>query len=181
MAALSLFLIAVGVAESFELDHCCSMWSSLSLDRTMNLAAAFKSEIARVARKESRGETQSLKKASSQHRTDIAALKRRMVELERLVAKLSKHQAKAMPPRELAEKPTSALRFSATGLAAQRKRLGLSEKEVASILGVSDQSIRKWESGQSHPRASQLPGIASLRRMGKREAAATLAEISNSA
>ncbi|ABE46893.1 helix-turn-helix domain-containing protein [Polaromonas sp. JS666] len=147
----------------------------------MNLAAAFKSEIARVARKESRGETQSLKKASSQYRTDIAALKRRVVELERLVARLSKHQVKAIPPRELAEKPTSALRFSATGLAAQRKRLGLSEKEVASILGVSDQSIRKWESGQSHPRASQLPGIASLRRMGKREAAATLAEISNSA
>lgn len=145
----------------------------------MNLAAAFKSEIARVARKESRGETQSLKKASSQYRTDIAALKRRVVELERLVARLGKHQAKAMPPRELAEKPASALRFSATGLAAQRKRLGLSEKEVATLLGVSDQSIRKWENGQSHPRASQLPGIARLRKMGKREAAAKLAEISN--
>lgn len=146
----------------------------------MNLAAAFKSEIARVARKESRVETQSLKKASSQYRTDIAALKRRLVELERLVAGLSKRQGKANPPRELAEIPTSAIRFSATGLAAQRKRLGLSEKEVASILGVSDQSIRKWENGQAQPRASQLPGIASLRRMGKREAAATLTEISNS-
>jgi DNA-binding transcriptional regulator YiaG len=145
----------------------------------MNLAAAFKSEIARVARKESRGETQSLKKASSQYRTDIAALKRRVVELERLVARLSKHLVKAIPHRALDEKPTSSIRFSATGLAAQRKRLGLSERDVASLLGVSDQSVRKWESGQAHPRAAQLPGIASLRTMGKREAAAKLAEISN--
>ncbi|UUZ66328.1 helix-turn-helix domain-containing protein (plasmid) [Polaromonas sp. P1-6] len=104
-----------------------------------------------------------------------------MLELERLVGRLTKHQVKAIPPRDLDEKPTTSLRFSATGLAAQRKRLGLSEREIASILGVSDQSVRKWESGQAHPRAAQLPGIASLRTMGKREAAAKLAEISNSA
>ena len=147
----------------------------------MNLATAFKNEIARVARKESRGETQPLKKASSQYRSDIAALKRRVVELERLVARLTKHQVKAIPQSDLAEKPTSSLRFSASGLGAQQERLGLSDREVASLIGVSDQSIRKWKNGLARPRAAQLPGIASLRTMGKREAASKLAEISNSA
>jgi hypothetical protein len=36
------------------------------------------SEIARIAKKEARLETQQLKKVSAQHRSDIAALKRNM-------------------------------------------------------------------------------------------------------
>ena len=41
-----------------------------------SFANQLKSEIARIAKKEARGETQQLKKASAQHRSDIAALKR---------------------------------------------------------------------------------------------------------
>jgi len=71
----------------------------------------------------------------------------------------------------------SGLRFSAKGLAAQRKRLGLSAAAVAALLGVSGQSIYKWEEGKTRPRASQLPAIAALRKMGKREANARLAAL----
>ncbi len=49
-----------------------------------------KSEIARIAKKEIRTETQQLKKASAQYRSDIAALKRHIVALEATVKKLSK-------------------------------------------------------------------------------------------
>lgn len=45
-----------------------------------NIASFLKSEISRIARKEIRAETETLKKASSQYRSDIAALKRRLVE-----------------------------------------------------------------------------------------------------
>jgi len=41
-----------------------------------NIASLLKSEISRIARKEVRAETQTLKKASAQYRSDIAALKR---------------------------------------------------------------------------------------------------------
>ena len=139
----------------------------------MNIASALKQEISRVARKEVRAEVQSLKKASSQYRSDIAALKRRVMTLERLVGRLGRGKATASPV-DTGEAPT-ALRFSAKGLAAQRKRLGLSAADAGRILGVSGASIYNWEDGTTRPRASQLPAIAQLRKMGKREAAARLA------
>jgi len=42
-----------------------------------NIESVLKEEITRLARKEIRKETEGLKKASAQYRTEIAALKRR--------------------------------------------------------------------------------------------------------
>ncbi|RYG14878.1 MAG: XRE family transcriptional regulator [Burkholderiales bacterium] len=141
-----------------------------------NIASVLKEEIARVARKESRGDNQKLKKSSAQYRTDIAALKRRVLALEKLVGRLGRSSRRAAPAETDGE-PSSRLRFSAKGLASQRKRLGLSAAEAGAIIGVSGQSIYKWEDGKARPRASQLPGIAGLRGMSKKQAAARLAEL----
>ena len=46
----------------------------------MNIATALKSEISRVSRRESKSLTLSLKKASTQYRSDIAGLKRRTMQ-----------------------------------------------------------------------------------------------------
>ncbi len=139
-----------------------------------NIASVLKEEIARVARKESRGDTQKLKKSSAQYRSDIAALKRRVQALEQMVARLSKASRKAAPAAADTDEPASKLRFSAKGLASQRRRLGLSAADVARLLGVSGQSIYKWEDGKARPRASQLPAIASLRGLSKKQALAKL-------
>lgn len=141
-----------------------------------NIATILKTEISRVARKEARADTQPLKKASALHRSDIAALKRRITVLEKLVARLGKAAAKTTPAAPV-EQPGGAFRFSASGLQAQRKRLGLSASEVALLLGVSDQSVYKWENGKTRPRASQFASIAALRGLGKKEAAARLNEL----
>jgi hypothetical protein len=45
------------------------------------------------------------------------------------------------------------------------------------LLGVSGQSVYKWEHGESRPRAKQLEAIAALRGIGKREAAARLGQL----
>lgn len=138
-----------------------------------NIATVLKEEIARVARKEARADTQQLKKASAHYRSDIAALKRRIAALEKLVGRLGKAAAKTAPVA-LADQPAGTFRFSASGLQAQRKRLGLSASEAALLLGVSDQSVYKWENGKTRPRASQFASIAALRSMGKKEAASRL-------
>ena len=139
-----------------------------------NIATVLKAEISRVARKDARAETQPLKKASAQYRSDIAALKRRVLALEKQLSRLSRpgKVASGAAPETSGK---SGLRYSAKGLVAQRKRLGLSATAVAKILNVSVQSIYKWEDGKTRPRASQLPAIASLRKMGKQEAAKRLA------
>lgn len=136
----------------------------------MNLASALKSEITRLARKEQKTESIALRKAVALHRGDIASLKRRIADLERLVKQLSK-SAKASRP-ESAEPEGRKARFSAKGLATHRQKLGLSAEQYGSLVGVSGQSIYKWESEKATPRAAQLAKLVSIRGLGKREAAA---------
>ena len=141
-----------------------------------NIASVLKDEIARVARKEVRGETRRLKKASGQYRSDIAALKREVAALRQQLGRLGKVQGKK-PQLIVVDEPKNSPRFSAKGFATQRQRLGLSANALATLLGVSGQSVYKWENGKTRPRASQLPAIAALRTMGKKEAAVRLAEL----
>lgn len=144
----------------------------------MDIATALKSEISRVARKELRGETQGLKRSSTQHRSDIAALKKRVLELERMVKRLGKLAGKPTGTRKgEATSDSGQVRFSAKGLAAQRKRLGLSAADMGAVLGVSGQSVYHWEQGKARPRASQMPAIAAMRKMGRREVAQKLAQV----
>lgn len=142
----------------------------------MNLATALKNEIARVARKEIKGETQQLKKASAQYRSDITALKRRIADLERAVNKLSKNSPVRVASSSEDERRPLRMTFSPGGLAAQRKRLGLSAHELGTLIGVSGQSIYKWEQGKAKPRAVQLVALRGIRSLGKREASARLAD-----
>ena len=140
-----------------------------------NIASILKAEIARVARKEVRGELQSLKKAAASYRSEIAQLKRRALALEQQVKRLGKGRSRAAPEAQADEGPH--LRFSAKGLASQRRRLGLSAEACGALVGATGQSVYNWESGKIRPRARHLPAIAALRKMGRREAAARLAEL----
>jgi DNA-binding XRE family transcriptional regulator len=136
-----------------------------------NIANLLKSEIARVARKQVRAETQGLKQAIAPYRAQIAELKRRTRQLELQVSRLGRvaaRRAAAVPAEDPGDRN---LRFSAKGLAAQRKRLGLSAQAFGALIGASGQSVYKWEEGKTRPRAKHLPVIAALRGIGKKEAA----------
>lgn len=138
----------------------------------MNLASTLKSEITRLARKEQKADSIALRKAVAQHRGDIASLKRRIADLERLVKQLRKaaKPVSSEPP----EHKGGRVRFSAKGLASHRQKLGLSAEQYGSLIGVSGQSIYKWEAEKATPRAAQLAKLVSIRGLGKREAAARL-------
>lgn len=137
-----------------------------------NFASLIKSEIARVAKKEIRREIQALKKSSANYRSEIAALKRRISALESALSRqtklVAKSSAKAAGKSE-SDDDRGAFRFQAKGFSSLRKKLGISAKEMAQLLGVSMLSVYKWETGKTMPRASQLPAIAEVRKLGKRE------------
>ena len=139
-----------------------------------NIANVLKSEIARVARKEVRAETKGLKQAIVPYRAQIAELRRRTRELELQVKRLGRVTAKAASAAPAEDVGERSLRFSAKGLAAQRRRLGLSAQAFGALIGASGQSVYKWEEGKTRPRAKNLPAIAALRTMGKKEAATRL-------
>lgn len=142
-----------------------------------NVAAALRAEISRVARKEARQLTETLRKQVNTlrkdnvaHKQQRAKLERRVLELERIVR--STRIAEARPVDEDAN-----LRFSAARLKRQRERLGLSAADFGALVGCSGQSIYLWESGKTRPRKPQLARIAAVRALGKREAQARLAAI----
>lgn len=140
-----------------------------------NFAHQLKGEISRIARKEVRAETQTLKKASAQYRLEIAALKRRIASLEASVKKAP--GSRAQKPEAVEEGGQSpSLRFRVAGFAALRKKLGLSAAEMGKLIGVSAQSVYHWETGKTKPRASQLLAISAVRKMGKKEVAAKLSQ-----
>jgi len=143
-----------------------------------SFANALKSEIARVARKELKDELLALRKATSSHRSEIAALKR---EIKALAAqlKLAQRGGKSVAPTGDApavSEPPRRLRFNAESFAAQRAKLGISQAQMAELLEASTLSVSKWESGKVQPRAAQLERIAAVLKLGKREVAARLSK-----
>jgi DNA-binding transcriptional regulator YiaG len=140
-----------------------------------NFAAVLKEEIARIARKEARHEAAGPKKASTTHRSEIAALKRRIQALEKALRKLQPSRRGAAAAA--ADAPGDNLRFSGKGLAAQRKRLGISANDCGKLLGVSGQSVYLWESGRARPSPKSLQGIAALRKLGRRAVTERLAQL----
>ncbi len=141
-----------------------------------NFASVLKEEIIRLARKEIRSETEGLKKASVQYRSEIAALKRRVVTLEQQLSRLGK--ATTQSAKVTAEPDTETkVRFVSKGFKSLRQRLGLSAEVIGNLLDVSAQTIYSWESGNSSPRKQQLPKIAMLRGMNKRDVSAILKKL----
>lgn len=139
-----------------------------------NIASILKNEMSRVARKEMRSELEGLRKSTGAYRSDIAALKRRLQVLEQHVKRSARSARTTHPAEADTGAQVGAQRFSAKGLASQRKRLGLSAADCGLLLGASAQSIYNWEEGAVRPRATHLQAIAHLKRLGKREVAASL-------
>lgn len=141
-----------------------------------NFANVFKREISRLARKEARAEVSQLRKTASQLRAAIAALRKELDAVRKQLRQRGKQPPAAASPR--AQEPEGGgLRFRAQGVASHRKRLGLSAEDFGRLIGVTNQSIYKWESGAARPRAAQIEALASIRTMGKRAATARLQEL----
>jgi DNA-binding transcriptional regulator YiaG len=121
-----------------------------------NIATLLKQEISRLVRRELKSETETLKKASARYRSEIAELKRRITTLEqRLKAAERQNRKQAALSAPIAE-PAGNIRFRKDGLKKHRERLGLSAPVLASILGVSPQTIYNWEAGASKPSQDQV-------------------------
>jgi DNA-binding transcriptional regulator YiaG len=138
-----------------------------------NISSILKSEIARVARKQLRAETMALKKAVSSFRTEIAALKRRTRATELELSRLTKASRKALPVESPVESEVKD-RIGAKTVASQRRRLGLSVSDFGLLVGASGQSVYNWEYGNAKPRAKHRLALASIKAMGKKQAAARL-------
>ena len=146
-----------------------------------NIGAILKSEIVRLARRASRPELSSLKK-------ELVDLKHRMSTQRKTIYALGRDNARLIADLNArnvrlavaAPEGKVRIRLSPKLIRAQRKRLGLSQREFALLLGVSTNTLVLWESGKTAPREKTRPIFASIRKLGRREAKAKLAAIAAS-
>jgi DNA-binding XRE family transcriptional regulator len=146
-----------------------------------NIASVLKAEIVRLARKELRSEVDSIRRALAAARAESAALKRRVSELERSLRQ-SARTARARPPSSspvVEGNGADTYRFRASGMASNRKRLGLSAADFGLLVGASGQSVYAWEQGKARPRGKNLAAIAALRGIGKRGVVERLAALTS--
>lgn len=142
-----------------------------------NFAIVLKGEISRLARKEARTEVSQLRKVASQQRSAVAALRKELDAVRKQLRQLAKLRPNASAAAATQQPEAGSHRFRAQGVASHRKRLGLSAEDFGKLIGVTHQSIYKWERGLARPRAAQIEALASIRTMGKRAAAARLQEL----
>jgi len=141
-----------------------------------NIGTMLRDEITRLSKRASRAQLQVMKSASTQHRRQIASLRRTVEDVARRLAGLARRSANDVTAT--AQPPSSKrVRFVAKGLRPLRERLGLSQTELGKLVGVSAQSIYQWERGATRPRTAQVTALAALRGLGKREAQRRLASL----
>lgn len=134
-----------------------------------NIAIVLKEEIVRLARKEIKAEIDAAKKALAGHKREIAALKQQVATLTKQAARIDKQVTKLIPEVEEPATPEK-IRFTAKGFKSLRARLGLTAKELAFLLEISEATVGNWEKNDnSNPKQPQLVRIARLRKMGKKE------------
>ena len=109
----------------------------------MSLMQELKAEITRLARREVRKELEPVKRVNAAQRGLIANLRRDVTALQREVHRLQRQLGKDEPVVQ--EEPAKAFWISGRGVVSLRKRLGLTQAELARLAGVSTQSVVNWE------------------------------------
>jgi DNA-binding transcriptional regulator YiaG len=92
----------------------------------------------------------------------------RAQQLKRLNEVFGISKAKAWKQLGIEEVDTAG--FSPQAIRAERKRLGLSAKHYADLMGVSMLSVYNWEKGRSFPREAQLERWKEVKGISRREA-----------
>lgn len=134
-----------------------------------------KDEISRIVNRRLRESVMQIKKTMAQQRLENAALKNRIKAMEQVLKAVDKKRVQTASVDR--GEPNPQVRFSASGLASWRKKFKLNAAQAAALLGVSDQSVYKWEQGKTRPRAAQLQVLAQVRKLGKRELTQRLAQL----
>jgi DNA-binding transcriptional regulator YiaG len=143
-----------------------------------NIAKMLKDEIQRLAKRE-------IKSATSSLRKDNATLKRSVVELKRRLAKLESVDKRMVTGQEVersqeaqvTEEQVKTARITGRMIRAIRDRLRLSQREFAILARVSLPAVQKWEhkGGRLALRDQSKAALIGLRKMSVHEAQERLA------
>ena len=133
------------------------------------LEATIKSEIERLAKRELHKVSVPLKREVRSLKITVSQLRKAVLPLERFAAQKQKELSNReirleAPPEEIKQS-----RFSPRLLQSLRKRLGITQKELAILAGVSVGAAHLWETGKFRPKDNRMGVLVALRKLNRRE------------
>jgi len=140
------------------------------------LEATIKSEIERLAKKELRKVSVPLKKDVRSLKKTVSQLRKAILPLQRFTAGQQKELAKREIQLEVSPEEIKKSRFSPRLVKTLRKKLKISQRELAILAGVSITAIQNWEAAKVTPRAAKKARLAALRKLGRTEVKKLLAQ-----
>ena len=133
------------------------------------LEGIIKDEIIRLAKREMRmhfvrlrRDVRSLKIIASQLRKSVLIL--------RTFVSLREKQMGPQPVPEVTPEDMKKARFSPRLIKSLRKHLGVSQREMAKLAGVTVTAVFQWEKGKFEPKDEKKKILVGLRKLGRREA-----------
>ena len=134
-----------------------------------------KDETVRLARREMKKSFVPLSRDVRSLKSVVSKLRKAVGGLQRFVAQRAK-EVKGKALLEASPEEVKKSRFSPRLMKSLRKRLGVSQKEMATLAGVSVGAIYQWEKGAFDPRDAKKRVLVALRKLGRRDARRILEE-----
>jgi len=134
------------------------------------------SEIIRLTRREVRKVSVPLKRHVRSLKITVSQIRKAILPLERSVALQQKELAKREIRLEVSPEELKKSRFSPRLVKTLRKKLGITQKELAILAGVTLGTAHHWETGKFTPKSEKKAALVALRKLGRGEVKRLLIE-----
>ena len=133
------------------------------------LEALIKSEIVRFAKREVRKTIVPLRHNVRALKATLSQVRKSLIALERQAALAQKQIQKGGPQLQVSPGELKGSRLSPRLIQTLRKHLGISQKELAALAGVTTGAVHQWEAGNFRPTEAKKATLVGLRKLGRRE------------
>ena len=140
------------------------------------LEVTIKSEIVRLAKREMRKTLVPLGRDVRLLKNTVSQIRKTVLALERFVAQQQKELKKRKIPLEATPEEVKKSRFSPALIRSLRGSLGISQKELAILAGVTVGAVHQWEIGKFKPKDEKKSVMVGLRKLGRRDVRKLLEE-----
>jgi DNA-binding transcriptional regulator YiaG len=134
-----------------------------------------KSEITRLAKKEMRATYLPLARDVRRLKRTVSALCRTVAPLARLGTEFEAQRTADRARLAAAPEEVQTSRISPRLVKKLRKRLGVTQGELAVLVGVSQSAVASWEYAKAKPEGHNREALVALRKLGRREVRQILA------
>ena len=140
------------------------------------IESTIKSEIQRLAKREIKSSFLPLRREVRSVRLKLSSLSKNFRALDRLAKEQIIPMTSGKFKLEASPEEVKVARLTPARIRNLRKKLGISQRELAILTGASMGAVVMWEKGKFRPKADKKGALVALRKLGKRQAKRILAE-----